>query len=242
MPFAHEDTATLTFVELDGRCYAVTAAHVIDAFAKMASEDGYPVEGYYLPKAPGVMFTGPFLRLPRRSGNQEVDVAIRPWRRQWVERIGKKPYVIGADNDPTEPPPVAIAAGFPTAEKRDSACLQKMQMKGATAIAEGIGGRLRCRPTSILQRTTDSARGWVSCGMSGGPVFWSIEDKHGLLGFVKEATSSTAGDPEGIFPNANSHFIVERATRQTLKVWFDFIDLNWRNERDKLNAAIEGRN
>lgn len=242
VPFAREDTATLTFIDLDGRCYAVTAAHVIDTFTKMANDEGYPLEGYYLPKAPGVMFTGPFLRLPRRTGNQEVDIAILPWPRQYVEKIDKKPYAIRADNDPTTPPSIAIAAGFPTAEKYDSCSLNKMQMKGVTAVAEGIGSRLDADQLQFYSQLHTAPEVGSLSGMSGGPVFWSFEDKHGLLGFVKEATNFTAGDPEGIFLSANSHFIVERATYQSLKDWFDFIDVNWQKERDKINAAIKGRN
>lgn len=241
VPYSHEDTATLTFISFHDRCYAVTAAHVIAAFAAMAERDGNPYEGYYLPAAPGVLFTGPFVRVPERCSGHTVDVAIRPFPLDKVRLIGKSPYVIKGDNDPSELPPVALAAGFPTAEKCDAHELQRMQMRGVTAVAEGIGGRLEADQLQFYSELLEGPSVKSLSGMSGGPVFWSIENRHGLLGFVKEATSSTAGNPEGLIPHPNSHFIVERATHDMLEKWFDFVDANWQQERNKLNQAIENQ-
>jgi hypothetical protein len=240
VPFKDEDTATVTFLSFNGNCYAVTALHVVRAFEKMARRDGIEFEGYCVPKEPGGIFSGPFLEVPSRLGGQQVDIAIRKMPAEWITRFGKRPYLIRSDNDPRKSPEFAIAAGFPTGEKADSKKLARLRMTGVIAVAEGVGSNLSADQMLFYSELPEAPGVKSLSGMGGGPVFWSEGEAHGLLGFVKEAGATTAGDPDGLFPNANSHFVVERATYDNLREWLSFVDENWDQERKRLNAKLEG--
>jgi hypothetical protein len=217
----------------------VTASHVVKAFENMARADGIEYEGYCIPKEPGGIFLGPFLEVPSRLGGQKVDIAIRKIPADWIARFGKRPYLIRPDNDPQKLPVFAVAAGFPTGEKTDSTELMKMRMAGVIAIAEGRGGSLSADQLQFYSELSQAPSVKSLSGMSGGPGFWSEGEAHGLLGLVKEAGATTAGDPEGLFPNANSHFVVERTTYENLREWLSFVDDNWDRERRRLNAKLE---
>ena len=105
VPFANEDTATVTFLEYEGSYYAVTAWHVIEAFEKARKNAGDGAEGYLVPVDPGVVIEPPFVQVPMRLGGQEVDVAIRPISRTHIERIGqKRAFSIVEGNDPLRLP------------------------------------------------------------------------------------------------------------------------------------------
>ena len=49
VPEPGDPTATVTFIRIEGRTYAVTAWHVIEIFREAAAKDGVDVEGYFLP-------------------------------------------------------------------------------------------------------------------------------------------------------------------------------------------------
>jgi hypothetical protein len=70
-----DPTATVTFIRIEGRTYAVTAWHMIKIFREVAAEDGVDVEGYFLPAKPGVGIGPPFVQAPPPWTAPRPDVA-----------------------------------------------------------------------------------------------------------------------------------------------------------------------
>ena len=73
LPSPSSATATVSFVEVDGSCYAVTARHVIQQFKDLATEEGKQYEAYLCLQNPGVAISGPFLTPPGTLTEPEPD-------------------------------------------------------------------------------------------------------------------------------------------------------------------------
>src|SRR5271166_6430287 len=141
IPDVNDPTATVTFVEFEGRTYAVTARHVIEEFRKMAIAEGSDPEGYFLPVTPGILINPPFISPPAPFMGHVPDVALRPIDQALPAHIGKTSFSLKADAVPTFPVPYALAAGFPTDEKADHSepRSKRLAMPGVIAVAEGVG-------------------------------------------------------------------------------------------------------
>jgi hypothetical protein len=79
-------------------------------------------------------------------------------------------------------------------------------------------------------------------GMSGGPVFWSDEERYGLLGFVKEAPTVVAsGGGEELTDKPRVQIMCQRASYADLERWTAYADSEWPAARVALNAARNDR-
>src|SRR4051794_29219364 len=92
-PTGADETATVTFVECEGRTYAVTANHVIQGFRKAAGADWFTRWIPFVPKAPGFVINLPFVQAPLTDVHWP-DVAIAPIRTDLPGQIGKSPFVL----------------------------------------------------------------------------------------------------------------------------------------------------
>jgi len=139
IPRVKDDTATVTFIEVEGKTYAVTAYHVIESFQKQAEADGVAPEGCFLPAAPGAFIGPPFVRPPATFPYPQADIAIRPIDGNTLP-TGKRVYKL-AKSSPNFPIPYALAAGFPTAAKETlpEPGGERLRLVGVHAIAEGVG-------------------------------------------------------------------------------------------------------
>ncbi len=243
IPLAASETATVTFIKINVKTYAVTAQHVIEAFSKLAHKDGLLFEGYSCVQAPGVAINGPFLTPPADYPHKQPDIAICPVHENLPGRINKTPFDIRPEDDAKWPVSHAIAFGFPTAEKRDvqdKVGAIRLALPCVHALAEGLNSPGTSDQVQFHSELAEKP-GIVSLsGMSGGPVFWSDGTNLGLIGFVKQALDITPKDGEDTFytePKVN--FICLRADFTIMQRWTQFVDANWQNERDKINAAIE---
>ncbi|MCB8821920.1 hypothetical protein [Microvirga rosea] len=238
IPNANDDTATVTFIEIEGKTYAVTANHVIEGFRAQAAAEGLDPEGYFLPKGSGRYLHPPFVQPPAAIPYARPDIALRPIDPQAVANLDKMIFKV-EDITPTFPVAYAVAAGFPTTAKSgaSSAPGSQLSMAGFSAVAEGVSSADGDQVQFYSEVASSRLAGDVS-GMSGGPVFWSDGTNFGLLGFVKEAMA----DQSAASGLSSVHFICQRADYQTLADWANYTDRSFPQKRDALNARLAARN
>lgn len=243
VPAAASETATVTFIKINDKTYAVTARHVIEGLNKLAQDEGIQFEGYSCVQAPGVAINGPFLMPPAEYPEPQPDIAICPVQENLPGKINKTPFEIRPRDDAKWPVSHAIAFGFPMAEKRDvqdELGATRLALPCVHALAEGLNSPGTSDQVQFHSELSEKP-GIVSLsGMSGGPVFWSDGTNYGLIGFVKQALDITPKDGEDTFytePKVN--FICQRADFAILERWTRYVDANWQKERDKINIAIE---
>lgn len=133
-------TATVTFIKVKERTYAVTAWHVVEIFSGQTIRDNAAPEAYFLPAAPGVALHLPLLRpqFPMR----QPDVGLTAVPDDFPARIGKEAFEVRQTPHPTFPISHALAVGFPTASKRAQTVTggECVQLPCVWAVAEGVGG------------------------------------------------------------------------------------------------------
>ena len=238
-------TATVSFVEIDESCYAVTARHVIQNFKDLASEEGKQYEGYLCLQDPGVAIGGPFLTPPGTLTEPEPDIAICPIKNELCTTISKKPFRVLAKYDAIWPVEYAVATGFPTEETHDQIDAQGRLVMGLQciqAVSEGIGSRGSSDQIQFHSELEQNLKLENLSGLSGGPVFWSNGRNYGLLGFVKEALSISSNiDGDLSDKKSRIHFLCQRTDYEILRRWTRYVETNWQAERDKINAAISSK-
>jgi hypothetical protein len=243
VPDAASETATVTFIRINEKAYAVTARHVIEILDGLRSKEGKTFEGYACVQSPGVAILGPFLTPPPDFPNAQPDIAICPVHPELPARIGKVPFEILAEHDAEWPVSHAIAVGFPTVEKHDLPDALggvQLALPCVQALAEGLNSSGSSDQVQFHSELSEKPSVVSLSGMSGGPVFWTNESDHGLIGFVKEALDVTPKEGEETFytePKVN--FICQRADFAIVERWTQFVDANWQKERDKINGAIQ---
>lgn len=238
VPTEGEPTGTVTFIEIEGRTYALTAAHVIDILNKAASKCGMPHGSFIAPKAPGVSITGPFLVPPKDlAARHPPDIALRPIPTGLPGYIGKTAFVVREDNCAPREITHGQAVGFPSLRKTDVSDDRGVysSMQCVHAIAECV--HQSADQLTFRSHITNFPESGSLSGMSGGPVFWSDEGNYGLAGIIVEAADPAPG--ESLFNIPMVQFIAQRVDYQTLLNWAAYADKHWQAERDKLNAQLK---
>lgn len=244
LPSPDEPTATVTFLRIADRTYALTAAHVIRMFDRMSQAEGVEFEGYFCPAKPGIAILGPFITPPADWSGRELDVALCPIDAALPAHLGKEAFRIEQSGDASWPISHALAVGFPTASKDDMPDKRgvRLSMKCVHALAEGMGGAAESDQVQFYSEIAEKPSESSLSGMSGGPVFWSDDTAYGLVGFVKEALDVVPKEgEETLYDGPRVHFLCQRADFRLISEWASYADSNWQKARDKINAAISGR-
>lgn len=234
LPSASSEAATVSFIEIKEKTYAVTARHVIQVFTKLAKKEGKEHEGYFCPQSPGVAILGPFLTPTHKIFEPKPDIAICPLKKGVCSTLGKEPIVVCAEDNAIWPVSYAVAVGFPTGikyDQQDERVGLRMAMPCGQAIAEGIGSDGLNDEVQFYSEIEENPEIESLSGISGGPVFWSNSTKSGLLGFVKEALDTTTNTEDGVIgdkPRVN--FVCQRVDYAILETWTDYIDRCWHND------------
>jgi len=235
----HSDlTATVSFVGLGDRTYAVTAYHVVSAFKELALEDGIDGENYFIPTKPGRILHAPFVRPVPRLPFRDPDVAMMPIPRDLPALIGKEIYQLRDEGMPRSIR-VALAAGFPTAAKRPTGNdpYAAIELPGVSLLAEGVESDVDSDQMQFYSEVRDNFGNRLTydgdiSGMSGGPVFWSDRERHGLLGFVKQ---SMADGSQSDGRRERVSLICQRTSYETFALWADYVDREYPRRRQQLN-------
>ena len=242
VPPPASETATVSFIKIEGRTYAVTARHVLESFDDLARKEGVPFEGYACINSPGVAISPPFLTPPPGFGQRQPDIAIRPIDERLPAHVGKAAFEILPGGNARWPIEFAVAVGFPTAEKhdiQDERGLTRLAMPCVHAFAEGLGSPGTSDQVQFHSELPERPLVTSLSGMSGGPVFWSDAENYGMLGFVKEALDVTPKEGEETFytePKVN--FICQRVDFEILTRWAEFVDANWPAAVEHLNEQV----
>lgn len=241
IPLPAVKTATVTFIEINYKTYAVTAHHVIKHFQKHAREEGREHEGFYCLQSPGVVIEGPFLTPPANYPEKSPDIAICPIDRRLPSYIGKEAFVVRPEDDPEWPVSHAVAFGFPTEEKdniKDEHGNTRLAMPCIHMLAEGVESDGQGDEVRFYSSLPEPPAVQNLSGMSGGPAFWTDESSYGLVGFV---TAEGGGLDEGEgTPNGDSalHYILQRVDYSILQKWTEYIDETWESKCHEINATI----
>ena len=242
IPEATDDTATVTFINFEGRTYAVTAKHVMTAFANQAAKDGVGPESYFLPAGKGVAIHPPFVAPPGKWPEPAPDIALHKIDDDLPLRIGKEVFVLRPEVVPSFPVPYAAAVGFPTIVKatREEPGGTRLALPCVHAVAAGIPAPEYADQLQFFSEIETNAEIGSLSGMSGGPVFWSDGNRLGLLGFVKEAldVEPCAGE-ETIHSGPRVNFICQRASYETFGRWAEYADNEWPKQREALNRLVK---
>jgi hypothetical protein len=234
IPDAASESATVSFIKVKGKTYALTAHHVIEVLDRLAMLDGSRFEGYACVQAPGVAIGGPFLRPPADYPYSPPDIAICPVHERLPAQINKTPFEVYPEDDATWPVTHAVAVGFPTLAKRDTQDEQgriRLALPCVHALAEGLDSSDSSDQVQFHSEIEEKP-GIVSLsGMSGGPVFWSDGTRSGLIGFVKEALDITSKEGESLCSPPRVNFICQRVDFATMERWAQYVDANWAEAR-----------
>ncbi|MFG9350124.1 hypothetical protein ACEP28_32375 [Pseudomonas aeruginosa] len=235
VPDPGELTGTVTFLEILGKTYAVTAQHVIDELERQAKEHGRMPGSYLLLQDPGPRFSGPFIQAPvDAAAIRPADVALRPIPPDWPASIGKRAFVVTEANCAPATITHGQAVGFPTLAKQDAHDNRgvRVVMPCVHAIAEfGSANVDRVSFYSPLDKFPENLS---LSGMSGGPVFWSDGDAYGLAGIVIE--SIDAGPDEALYNVPMVHFSAQRVDYETLLRWAAEADAKYPAARAEIRA------
>jgi hypothetical protein len=175
-PKESDETATVTFIKVNAKSFAVTAWHVVEIFEKQAEEEKCGPEAYCVPANRGCILEPPFVRPPAHFLQGSPDVAIRPIDEGLPASIGKEAFEIRASPQPAFPLSHALAVGFPTGAKRAVKVqgTEQVSLPCAWAVAEGVGGKdATADQVQFLSLLSELPDVRALSGMSGGPVFWS---------------------------------------------------------------------
>jgi hypothetical protein len=243
IPEPEDPTATVTFISFQSRTYAVTAWHVIEQFQRISQAEGSEFESYFVPQGEGAGIHLPFVRPPKGWHGHQPDVAIRPIDDRLPAHVRKKAFILLPDKAP-EPVSRATAIGFPTGAKAVSTAHggNRLLMSCVHAIADGITSYPDADQLQFFSEAPQQTDVQSLSGLSGGPVFWADEGRHGLLGFVKEALDVQPREgEETIFAGERVSFVCERASYDTFADWIACIDKEWPKQRDELNQRISAK-
>ncbi len=187
-PTAQDTNATMTLLSYGSKVYGITCWHVVDALQRRNAQD--PSQWMLATVVNGIVcicdrFIRPSAVFP--STNQP-DLVIRQLHPNYPARIGKQPICLdGACEPPWDRIRHGMAVGFPGATKEpvDRDGCRGVAVTCVRLVAEGQVHPGECfHLHSELNAAPDVQE---FGGMSGGPVFWSTENEHGLLGIMYEA-------------------------------------------------------
>lgn len=244
IPEPADDTATVTFIEFEGKTYAVTAAHVIEAFAQQADAEKIEHESYFLPTGRGILIQPPFIPAPVEWPDKAPDIALRQIDDRLPAHIGKKAFVLLSEEMPAFPIPYAGAVGFPTLEKNIAQGTdgQRLAMPCVHAIAEGVGSTEHADQVQFYSEIANEVAVSSLSGMSGGPVFWSDGERLGLIGFVKQALDVNPREGEDtIYAGPRVNFICQRASYDSFGRWVAHANREMPKRREVLNQWAMSR-
>jgi len=235
-PNSNDLNATLTFVDFGGKVYGITCKHVTDkenrpTFLTLTQGKRCVINNFICPQGETFVSTAP-------------DIAISQIPPDFPKAIGKVPIKIEQQNFPDfDTIRHAIAVGYPTKEKKkvDVQNGYYIQMSCVHALAEissvnKVNGQLSLHSELEKRVLVEDFS-----GMSEGPVFWSTEDKYGLLGIMYEALPPNP--PENSLGGGPRIAIkAELVTTERFKSWLTKFpvlteDKNW-VKQVKLNVHI----
>jgi len=205
-------SGTLTFVETEGRTFAITCLHVVQHYRDLTAASD---EGAYSMRT---MVNGFLVVLDRfitpqpQYGDGPLDIAIREVAPSFVKHLGKEPFSLDLRSEMPSAIGHGYAVGFPeTLKKRvhENELGYKVSMPQVQILAE-----LTHTPRSRFQLFSelDEAPAHTNfSGMSGGPIFWSSETEYGMLGITYEGDVGSDGKTVHIFG--------ELATRDNILDW-----------------------
>lgn len=156
-----------------------------------------------------------FIQPSPSFGSASLDVAIRELHPDFAKALGKEELPLDEMQELTSEVRFGYAVGFPENLKR---CLEedggyRIAMPQCSVLAE-INRQPNQRFTLYSQVRRESVAHEQFSGMSGGPIFWSDENRFGIYGIVYEGDAKTSSED-----TADIYVFGELATPDTIRGW-----------------------
>lgn len=214
-------SGTITFVKYKEKVYGITCWHVIEIYRKYLEESGNNfshslrtmVNGFYV-------VLDRFIRPKPDFGMPNVDIAIRELNPDHLIAIGKVPYDLDVNNHDPSKIEFGYAVGFPETLKKkvnESSLGHQISMPQVEILAE-INGMPNNR-FSLNSELPERPEQEDYSGMSGGPIFWSTENKYGIFGIIYEG-----GIGSELAEGKSIHIYGEHAQRDEIIKWISQIN------------------
>lgn len=218
-PVANDPNATLTFIRFQGRTFGITCKHVVDSLQGRLKASGNRFSHtLFIALQERVIVQDRFV-IP--SGDWMLpapDIAIRELRPDFPAYVGKSALDIEACAvPPLSEVAAGIAVGFPdrATEGRAEGTGYRLSMPCVHAVGENRSAE---GPSFSLYSDLDSTPEIRDLsGMSGGPIYWSNEERYGLLGITYE--SAPLADALG--GHASVHIKGQHVDLATIESWVD---------------------
>lgn len=224
---------TITFIEHKGITYGVTCRHVVEllrqkitelgdenlCFATIVKQNIYVIDRFKFPTAED-SFT-----------QEQPDIAIQQIHPKLCETIGKKPYKLTSKNEDFENIEYALAIGFPEEKAVEKHSENRFFYQIQMDCVHALGKLQSCNNNRLLIFSSLDTTPDINklSGMSGGPIFWSTDSTHGLLGIIHKALP-TKLDPnksnESLSGGSQIALKGERITLDKFSNWVSQLKIN----------------
>jgi hypothetical protein len=204
------NNGTCFFLDLDGKLYLITAAHVYNGFREAKQAFGDTVVCYV-----GHIPFDPVSRL--RDYNKEIDIAIFDFTYGELKRIDGKQAIVATRWPPPEPISNigVFIGGFPGEGRRRSMIQQNVVRfglhLGETPITVVTDRQITCRWDRKnwvdIEGIPLPALGADLGGISGGPVLLPLDDGDGVFNFYLAGIITQAHQSFETIVSIRSHFI-----------------------------------
>lgn len=206
-------SGTLTFIRSGGRSFGITCWHVVEAL-RQANATGNQhllrtmLNGFYV-------VHDRFIQPSPSFGSASLDVAIRELHPDFAKALGKEELPLDEMPELTSEVRFGYAVGFPENLKRrlEEDGGYRISMPQCSVLAE-INRQPNQRFTLYSQVRRESVAHEQFSGMSGGPIFWSDENRFGIFGIVYEGDAKSSSED-----TADIYVFGELATPDTIRGW-----------------------
>lgn len=206
-------SGTITFIRSGGRSFGITCWHVIEAL-RQANATGNQhllrtmLNGFYV-------VHDRFIQPSPSFGSASLDVAIRELHPDFAKSLGKEELPLDDMPELTSEVRFGYAVGFPENLKRrlEEDGGYRISMPQCSVLAE-INRQPNQRFTLYSQVRRESVAHEQFSGMSGGPIFWSDENRFGIYGIVYEGDAKSSSED-----TADIYVFGELATPDTIRGW-----------------------
>ena len=213
------DSATVTFMQYQGKFYAVTCWHVVEILKDAESKNGKGSHSFHTMLNGFYTIVNRFYQPTANFGQPRPDIGIREVRGDFITHLGKTAINVETIVSPGKELDFAYAVGFPTNLKY-SKDIQKDFLKNKQIVMPHIQVLAELNNPDVTQRFTmhsesdDKLEVKSFSGASGGPIFWSNEDQFGLIGIIYESITGTI-----IASDKTIHISAECANKDEVIRW-----------------------
>lgn len=197
-PNPHDNNATLTIVDCDGRLFGVTCQHVVEQLKRRQSNRPGDMTHIFLVVGVKATFEIHPDAFFQPSGSPRIpDIAITELTAAQVAAIEKEPLSVSSMKMTLPEVTHAFAFGFPDKSKFVDKEKRQVVMRCVMALAENRTLSVDRETFQIFSSLQEQSPVDSFSGMSGGPLYWTNDTNYGLVGITYEALPANPAEGQG---------------------------------------------